>query len=370
MQRSKNGPRNAFTLIELMVVVTIIAILAALIVPALQKAQAAAMSRKCMSIARSIASIVRTYASGWNGWTNQDRDYYVKEFGYKLSVEDGYFPGDTANNWYDPDAAAPSQSQQRAATIGDFACPVDDAAGINSHGIPASYEVMSDFAGSNIFSLTGDANRTLMVAELGKRHPGENFQTLRHFVYADLSVTLGAVGYLKGILFRGWNSNSAIWSAAQTYPSHAVTTTPLRIDSVWNTPLEAVTKDEFFAFIPDGATPDWTRSIHPYRPDNIVLRWEGYLEFPKTGQWTIDLSSRDDWLWAWVDVDRDQEQDGGEISGTNANLVLDVTVAKEKMACIFTYHEGTGNENFRIRWRGPGTNTESIPATALFHLPE
>ena len=369
MQRSKNGPRNAFTLIELMVVVTIIAILAALIVPALQKAQAAAMSRKCMSVARAIASSVRTYATGWNGWTNQDRDYYVKEFGYKLTTEEGYY-GEAANTWYDPVAVAPSQSQQRAATISDFSCPVDDSPGTNGHGVRSSYDVMSDFAGSNIFNMTGDANRTLMVAELGKRHPAENDQTLRHFVYADLSVTLGAIGYLDGILFKGWNSSSAIWSAAQTYPTHAVNTTTLLIDSVWNTPLEAVTKDEFFAFIPDGAAPQWTRASSGNYPDNVVLRWEGYIEFPKTGQWTIDLSYRDDWLWAWVDVDRNQEQDGGEISGTNANLVLDVTVAKEKLACIFTFHEGGGGERFRISWRGPGTSTEAIPATALFHLPE
>jgi type II secretory pathway pseudopilin PulG len=80
-----------------MVVVTIIAILAALIVPALQRAQAKAMTANCMAKTKAIAGSIRTYSSSWDGWTNPDRDYYVALMGYRNDI-----PGSQGTGWATP----------------------------------------------------------------------------------------------------------------------------------------------------------------------------------------------------------------------------------------------------------------------------
>lgn len=62
------GERRAFTLVELLVVVGIIAILVALLLPALNKAREQANSIKCMSNLRQIATGLFNYCSENNGW--------------------------------------------------------------------------------------------------------------------------------------------------------------------------------------------------------------------------------------------------------------------------------------------------------------
>jgi len=200
--------RKGFTLIELMVVVTIIAILAALIVPALQRAQAAAMSRQCMSRVRAIAGTIRAYASNWDSWTNADRDHFVKEFGYVLSTEQGYDAADTPGNWI---SNTDSVTYQRHLRAKEFRCPVDEGPEPNTHGVPSSFRVSSSFAGQNLANLHGEANKILAVSEVGARHatPGGGDGQERHFVMADLSTTLGFRGnYLPGIVIRIWHRSS------------------------------------------------------------------------------------------------------------------------------------------------------------------
>lgn len=64
----KSFLRKGFTLIELMVVIGIIVILAALLLPALQKAKAMAYDADCKSRQRQLAMALNSYTNDYDGW--------------------------------------------------------------------------------------------------------------------------------------------------------------------------------------------------------------------------------------------------------------------------------------------------------------
>ena len=141
---------------------------------------------KCRRIARSIGFAIRNYASNWQGWYNPDPEYYVRDFGYRLSSETGYF--DEAPPWYDPDATVPTRSQDHAANIDAFRCPVDGSPEINRHGIPSSYRVMYPLMVGVAYPWT--AAEIPFVLESGTRHSDREKAPTRggHCVFADMHV--------------------------------------------------------------------------------------------------------------------------------------------------------------------------------------
>ena len=293
--------RRAFTLIELMVVVTIIAILAALIVPALQKAQAKAMAMNCLSRAKSIATSVRTYASSWDGWTNPDPQYYVKLMGFRIDIPSSAGTGQETIGYLNNDAPgwasdSTTQSYRHAQSLGDLMCPVDESPRTTKHAIRSSYAVTSFFAGDNIMNNQMPSNEILAVSEVGKRHPrsggaGGDVND-GHYVYADLHATLGYTGpALAGSKLRVWHQSS---DAGIRNIAESALPEPLFEEiyaSDWHLPMDW-SWGRLEGLLGSAANNDWypiprggaSNGRNQY-PLNFCVRLDGILHLPVTGTW-------------------------------------------------------------------------------------
>ena len=81
--------RGAFTLVELMIVIAIISIIAALAIPSLMNSRKVAVEAKCIAFLRSMVTINEQYRTRYGGYTDDPMNW----------ITAGYFP-DYANNTY------------------------------------------------------------------------------------------------------------------------------------------------------------------------------------------------------------------------------------------------------------------------------
>lgn len=225
--------RRAFTLIELLVVVAILSLLAAMLLPALQRARELARTAVCASNLRQSGTIITLYATDWDAYpyshgptfpTGSQRSQYIDSDGWewrrilrsaKLIPSLGYLADSTAPG---PSLTCPSWRKTEGrfsfgymggstgtVTIGGNSGGADartTARWTGPAGLtrPAETLVMADTSCSHdngVVFPSSDSHGLLMIAQ--RRHlQGANY------LFGDTHVGRQPAGFLTTSNYRSW----------------------------------------------------------------------------------------------------------------------------------------------------------------------
>lgn len=209
-----------FTLIELLIVIAIIAILAALLLPALNSAKEKARNINCVSNLRQQGAALISYTGDSDGWFPSAPDREGKVNAERVMLESDFFKQDN-NNWYSMALALYRPGYVKNAKI--FQCP-SRKPGVNSGSAPfydmsfvgkRCYPRLRTSYRYNMFELEQAADSILTSTALADKQRSYRLRFPVRIMAADEFVSLGEY----------------------TVPSHAVSSNVLYQDGVVRTLL-------------------------------------------------------------------------------------------------------------------------------------
>ncbi|MDP6360572.1 MAG: PA14 domain-containing protein [Planctomycetota bacterium] len=341
MKTRSSRTESAFTIIELLVVAVIIALVATLILPALQGAQQRSLAVRCGGNARNIATALVTYAAEWRGYTNSDADHYTKLL---LSDLRGIQPS-------------------QLASVTRFVCPADGTRKLNTLGVPSSYTVLQTFAGENILKINTPKKDTPVLFENAKRHlkfEGVSEELDRMYAFQDLHFQVGFVGaYKSGLDVKVWSNVLAyipVSGAELNYPIAA------NYEKKWLSQFD-INNASFWNNLMDGGG----------NPNRFTTRFDGFLEAPVSGTYQFK-GKWDDRMWMWLDSNSNEEVEGAETysrnwwtGGSYTSIPKTWTLAAgTKYRFVVTHENFQGTVSLGFKWRTAGLTEEILQSDNLF----
>jgi prepilin-type N-terminal cleavage/methylation domain-containing protein len=355
MWRSKRQ-HPGFTLIELMIVVTILAVLAALLIPALGRAQNRAQAIRCLGTAKAIATSVRTYIGTWRGWSHPDPNYFIKLMGKPLKNDTGY-------------------SANVARSVTDYRCPADSSPKLNMHGYYSSYNFL--LPGQNLMAAASSS--TPMVMEVGNRHPSQDGKVLScSLVYTDLSASIAAdrtgagsidPAIANGMGYFAWYTSNptVLYPYVQTADldtsKSAFQSATLKRNGIMASGTLQYNWQSW-AWIagswPDAGAKQVATNGGYEMPMNCVIRWQGYWKFPSDSgatppnPKTSQVRIYGDWggypsMWFWIDLNGNNKVDSGEGNTAGGNFDFYPTLEANKKYKVVVAWNNTNYNYCHVR---------------------
>lgn len=188
--------RSSFTLIELLIVIAIIAILAAILLPALQKARESSKKIKCLSSLKQIGIFTQLYANVYNGnlppiYYNSYKEPFAQgvlvqnamggEYHTHFGVSSGsaYMHLQVAKTMRTPFGQCPNVKLEQKHYIGDYAANITHvlASAPPGAGLLNKNHKISDFRNASKVMLFIDSTSNVLSEE--REYPMWNLRCLK-----------------------------------------------------------------------------------------------------------------------------------------------------------------------------------------------